>query len=64
MGGIRPSSEEPIICSFARCSETWIGFFTPDLQETESLVREYLNKHNTCIATVILMIDSNIKLLF
>lgn len=39
MGGIRPSNEDPAICSLAKCRATWIGFFTPDLQETETMVR-------------------------
>ena len=43
MGGIRPSNDDPAICSFAKCKATWIGFFTPDLQEMEIMVRTNSN---------------------
>jgi len=47
MGGIRPSNDDPAICSFAKCKATWIGFFTPDLQETEIMVRTEVKVQRT-----------------
>jgi len=49
MGGIRPSNDDPAICSFAKCKATWIGFFTSDLQETENMVRAGVKVHGTNI---------------
>jgi hypothetical protein len=49
IGGIRPSNDDPAICSFAKCKATWIGFFTSDLQETENMVRAAVKVHRTNI---------------
>ena len=49
IGGIRPSNDDPAICSFAKCKATWIGFFTSDLQETENKVRAAVKVHRTNI---------------
>jgi hypothetical protein len=40
IGGIRPSSEGPTICSLAKCKAIWMGFFTPDLQEIRRVVTQ------------------------
>ena len=41
IGGIRPNSEDPIICSLANNAAIWMAFRTPGLQLVKYLFSEF-----------------------